>query len=303
MIKQQLISQSKYNVKCPYAMNPVGICVHNTANDASAQNEVTYMISNNNEVSFHIAIDDTEAIQAIPFNRNAWAAGDGGEGNGNRKYIHIEICYSKSGGDKFIAAEQRAAKEIAALLKQFGWTIANVKKHQDFSNKYCPHRTLDMGWQRFLNMILAELNPVSTQKEMYRIRKTWDDAKSQIGAYSNLDNAIAECKKYLGYSVYNSAGIEVFSNKPVESGEYITNEYAESGVFTCTVDSIYFRSNPKISNENPVQGQYFRGEKVVYDYVVITNKYVYISWIGVSGARRYMPVRDLVNKEVWGTFA
>ena len=157
MLIQSLISSSKYGVKCPYSMSPKGICVHNTANDASAKNEVSYMKSNNNEVSFHIAIDDVEAIQAIPFNRNAWAAGDGGSGNGNRNYIHIEICYSKSGGTRFTNAEKRAAKEIAALLKQFGWTIANVKKHQDFSGKYCPHRTLDLGWQRFLNMVSAEL--------------------------------------------------------------------------------------------------------------------------------------------------
>lgn len=155
---QRLISADKYNLKCPYSMTPKGICIHNTANDAPASNEVAYMQSNSNEVSFHIAIDDVEAIQGIPFNRNTWHAGDGGSGQGNRNYISIEICYSKSGGDRFIKAEQRAAKEVASLLKQYGWTISNVKKHQDFSNKYCPHRTLDMGWQRFLNMIQLGLN-------------------------------------------------------------------------------------------------------------------------------------------------
>ena len=164
MLIQSLIDSSKYGVKCPYSMSPKGICVHNTANDAPAKNEVSYMKSNNNEVSFHIAVDDVEAIQAIPFNRNAWAAGDGGSGNGNRNYIHVEICYSKSGGNRFTLAEQRAAKEIAALLKQFGWTIANVKKHQDFSGKYCPHRTLDLGWQRFLDMIQAQLNGASSNQ-------------------------------------------------------------------------------------------------------------------------------------------
>ena len=164
MLIQSLIDSSKYGVKCPYSMSPKGICVHNTANDAPAKNEISYMKSNNNEVSFHIAVDDVEAIQAIPFNRNAWAAGDGGSGNGNRNYIHVEICYSKSGGNRFTNAEKRAAKEIAALLKQFGWTIANVKKHQDFSGKYCPHRTLDLGWQRFLDMIQAQLNGASSNQ-------------------------------------------------------------------------------------------------------------------------------------------
>lgn len=210
MLIQKLISSDKYDIKCPYVMDPIGICIHNTANDASAANEIAYMQRNNNEVSFHIAIDDKEAIQGLPFNRNAWAAGDG-NGQGNRKYIHIEICYSKSGGHKFEAAEKRAAQEVAALLKQYGWDIDRVTKHQDFSGKYCPHRTLDMGWQRFLNMIQAELNGASQENgELYRVRKSWSDADSQLGAYSVLDNAKNACKN--GYSVFDSNGNCMFVN-------------------------------------------------------------------------------------------
>ena len=123
---QSLVPSSKYGIKCPYSMTPIGICVHNTYNDASAKSEISYMKSNNNEVSFHVAVDDIEAIQGIPFDRNAWAAGDGGSGQGNRKYIHFEICYSKSGGQRFVEAEKRAAKEIAILLKKFNWNISNV---------------------------------------------------------------------------------------------------------------------------------------------------------------------------------
>lgn len=160
-IRQKLVSSNKHNIKCPYGMNAKFIIVHNTANDASANNEISYMINNNNEVSFHIAVDDKEAVQGIPFNRNSWNAGDGGNGNGNRNGIAIEICYSKSGGDRFIKAEKNATKLIAQLLKERGWGIDKVKKHQDFSNKYCPHRTLDMGWQRFLNMIKVELDALN----------------------------------------------------------------------------------------------------------------------------------------------
>ena len=155
---QNLVSPSKYNTKCPYSMNAEFIVVHNTYNDASAKNEVAYMIRNNNAVSFHYAIDDKEIVQGVPENRNAWNAGDGGRGEGNRKGLSIEICYSKSGGQKFIDAEKLAAKFIASKLKEKKWGIDKVKKHQDFANKYCPHRTLDMGWQRFLNMIQAELD-------------------------------------------------------------------------------------------------------------------------------------------------
>jgi N-acetylmuramoyl-L-alanine amidase CwlA len=155
---QNLVPASKYNIKCPYPMTPEFIVVHNTANDASAANEVAYMIRNDNKVSFHYAIDDKEIVQGIPEVRNAWHAGDGANGQGNRKGIGIEICYSKSGGTRFIEAEKLAAKFIAFKLNEKGWGIDKVKKHQDFSGKYCPHRTLDMGWQRFLDMVKSELD-------------------------------------------------------------------------------------------------------------------------------------------------
>ena len=168
-IVKNLVSESKYSVKCPYAMTPEFVVVHNTANDASAQNEVKYMVSNNNQVSFHFAVDDKEIVQGLPLDRNAWACGDGANGKGNRKGIQIEICYSKSGGARFENAEKNAAKFIAQLLKERGWGVDKVKKHQDFSNKYCPHRTLDKGWASFVNMVkdyLNELNkPVQTTQQ------------------------------------------------------------------------------------------------------------------------------------------
>lgn len=155
---KNLVNKSKYSIKCPYSMNPTRIVVHNTANDAPAKNEIAYMIRNDNQVSFHYAVDDVEVVQGIPENRNAWHSGDGGNGKGNREGIAIEICYSKSGGDKFIKAEQNAVELIVDILKRYGWGIDKVTKHQDYNGKYCPHRTLDMGWQRFLDMIQSKLN-------------------------------------------------------------------------------------------------------------------------------------------------
>ena len=150
--------QNMYSVKCPHTMTPTRIVVHNTANDASARNEINYMLSNNKQVSFHFAVDDQEDVQGIPLDRNAWHAGDGANGTGNRQGIAVEICYSKSGGAKFEAAERNAAELIAQLLKERGWGIDKVTKHQDYSGKYCPHRTLDMGWQRFLDMVQGYLD-------------------------------------------------------------------------------------------------------------------------------------------------
>ena len=119
-IVKMLVPQSKYAIKCPYEMTPECIIIHNTANDASAMNEISYMIGNNNKVSFHCAIDDYRIVQGVPFNRNTWNATDGGNGYGNRKGISLEICYSKSGGERFDEAERLAAEYTAYLLKQYG---------------------------------------------------------------------------------------------------------------------------------------------------------------------------------------
>ena len=156
--KQNLVPSSKYSIKCPYTMKPEYITVHNTSNDASAANEVKYMISNNNQTSYHVAVDEKEVIQAIPFNRNAWHAGDGASGTGNRKSIGIEICRSTGDVATFKKCEENAAKYIATLLKQYGWTTAKVKRHKDWSGKNCPHKTMELGWDRFVKMIQAELD-------------------------------------------------------------------------------------------------------------------------------------------------
>ena len=156
--KQNMVSSSKYSIKCPYSMTPQYITIHNTSNNASAENEVKYMISNNNQTSYHVAVDDKYVIQAIPFNRNAWHAGDGASGTGNRKSIGIEICYSTGNIETFKKAEANCAKYVATLLKQYGWTTSRVKRHKDWSGKNCPHKTMELGWDRFVKMIQAELD-------------------------------------------------------------------------------------------------------------------------------------------------
>ena len=94
-------------------MIPTSITNHNTYNDASAKNEANNhnRAYNHNSTSFHIAIDDVEVVQLLPFNRNAYHAGDGSVVNGgNRTSIGIEICYSKSGGKRYETVEENAVK-------------------------------------------------------------------------------------------------------------------------------------------------------------------------------------------------
>ncbi|ELB8840147.1 N-acetylmuramoyl-L-alanine amidase family protein [Listeria monocytogenes] len=164
--RQNLVSSSKYNIKAPNAMKAKKITIHNTYNDASSQNETDYCKNNNNEVSFHVAVDDKEAIQVVPFNRNAWHCGDGANGFGNRNTIGVEICYSKSGGAKYIAAEKNTIKYVAGLCVQQDIIASKdtIKKHQDWSGKYCPHRILaEKRWPAVQQAIIDEYNRITSK--------------------------------------------------------------------------------------------------------------------------------------------
>lgn len=184
-IKQNLVSLIKYDIKCPYNMKPQYITFHNTDNSGSAKNEINYMINNNKQVSFHVAVDDIEAIQGIPFNHNAWHCGDGSRGNGNRKSIGVEICYSALGKNnpKLKKSEENAVKVCAQLLKQFNLGIDRLKPHKHWSGKNCPSVT---NHQEFINKVERELK-VMDQTEKH---------KNCILYKGEIDKAIATCMSF-----------------------------------------------------------------------------------------------------------
>ena len=206
---QRFIPQSKHKLKATYSMTPKYVTIHNTYNDASAANEVAYMTRNNNPTSYHVAIDDKEAIEAIPFNRNAWHAGDG-QADGNRKSIGIEICYSKSGGDRYKKAEENAVIYTAHLLKQYGWGMDRVKFHQDWSGKHCPHRILSEGRkQSFLKRIEDKLDELNNPTEPKPEKEVdWMSEKLPNTQKNDLKKAFAKAHKDGVFSVDHSSKVD-----------------------------------------------------------------------------------------------
>lgn len=89
-------------------------------------------------------------------------------------------------------------------------------------------------------------------------------------------------------------------NPPSGMDREITR-YKENGKCTITARSgIIFRDSPSTANGKK-QGTYSYGEYVYYDLVVLTEHYVWISWIGASsGTRRYMPIVDKRANQRWG---
>lgn len=174
-ITKALVDKTIYKYKCHYVMNPEFIVIHNagTNGNPSAQSLNKAMGSNKEQKSWHFSVDENGAYQGLPINRNGWHAGDGGDGDGNRKGIAIEICrdmyddgsntykLTKGISDKrFDKAKDNGALLAAIILNKYGWDISHVKKHQDFMDKYCPHHILNDGWDRFLELVQSHLDEI-----------------------------------------------------------------------------------------------------------------------------------------------
>ncbi|CAF1735005.1 N-acetylmuramoyl-L-alanine amidase [Bacillus subtilis] len=238
-VKKNLVSEAKYGLKCPNHMDAEYITIHNTANDASAANEISYMIGNTSSTSFHFAVDDKEVIQGLPLNRNAWHTGDGTNGTGNRKSIGVEICYSKSGGAKYKAAEKLAIKFVAQLLKERGWGIDRVRKHQDWNGKYCPHRILSEGrWNEVKAAIEAELKSLggkTSSSKTNTTKKTTTSSSKKKTSYA-LPSGIYKVKSPM------MKGASVTQIQKALAALYF---YPDKGAKNNGIDGVY---GPKTAN-------------------------------------------------------
>ena len=69
----------------------------------------------------------------------------------------------------------------------------------------------------------------------YRVRKTWENSKSQIGAFKQLDNAIEMCKNNSGYKVFDNNGTLVY---PAPNGKKVPY------MVTVKIDDLRIRKGP-----------------------------------------------------------
>lgn len=94
--------------------------------------------------------------------------------------------------------------------------------HRWFANKSCPGDWMYNRMGDLAKAVTERLSGVSgggsaptppTAKTLYRVRKSWPDAKSQIGAYSVLENAKKQADLNPGYEVYDENGKVVYGGK------------------------------------------------------------------------------------------
>lgn len=165
-VKKQLVSQDVIDKRSYGGGNPVtSVTVHQTGNPKKGANAQMHadLQSNLNprEASWQLQVDDKQAIQSFPDNIKCWAATDG-RGPGNTTSIHIEMCINSDGD--YLKTLENGAALVRQKLKEHKLGIGDVKRHFDWSNKFCPEQLMrgHMGvmWQDFLAMVEKDTKPV-----------------------------------------------------------------------------------------------------------------------------------------------
>lgn len=90
-----------------------------------------------------------------------------------------------------------------------------ITVHRWFANKSCPGNWLYARLDDLATKVTAVLGgetqtPTTDTSAWYRVRKSWADAKSQIGAYHNIDNAKKCVDSHSGYKVFDDAGKAIY---------------------------------------------------------------------------------------------
>jgi hypothetical protein len=190
------------------------------------------------------------SVQTLPWDYSPWGCASGWRGSCNNGWIQWEICEDGLGDKNYFEATYKESVELAAYLcKMYGLNpkgtvsvgngnIPVILCHKDSYNygMGSNHADIYHWWNKygktmddFRNDVAAIMNdtvtPTPTIKpnvttpttapsgQIYRIRKSWADSKSQKGAYRNLEFAKTECDKYIGYSVFDEAGVAVYTAK------------------------------------------------------------------------------------------
>ena len=146
-----------------YPMTAKSITVHETANKSNGADAMMHakFVQNgggSEGVSFHHCVDDHEAVRILPDTENAWHAGDGRDGTGNRTSIAIETCVNADGD--WNTTKQNLVKLLAQLCHDHGFPAdsAHIVQHNHWSGKDCPHQIRAEGsWDSIISQTAALL--------------------------------------------------------------------------------------------------------------------------------------------------
>lgn len=194
-----------------------------------------------------LADGSVATVQSMPWNYKPWGCGGGRNGSCNDGWIQFEICEDALNDKAYFEAVYKEACELTAYLCKMynlapkgtimfnGIKVPVILCHKDSANLGlgCDHIDVLHWLPKFGKSMEDVRNDVAalmkdsgdkTTDEIYRVRKSWADSKSQIGAYKVLDNAKkqADANKAAGYKVFDSKGIVVYEPQKAAAKKTVT---------------------------------------------------------------------------------
>lgn len=196
-----------------------------------------------------LADGSVTSVQTLPWNMRPWGCGGGSRGSCNSGWIQFEICEDNLKNKTYFDAIYKEACELTAYWCKLynlnplgtvnfgGQNVPVILCHADSHDLGLGSNHGDvLHWFKYYGKTMDDVRrdvaalmnetvskpvapstptPAPTTNEIYRIRKTWADSKSQVGAYRNLTNAKAACDKAgKAYSIFNSSGKKVYPVEP-----------------------------------------------------------------------------------------
>lgn len=250
----------------------VGYETERKLNVKISQYESEYLLANYKDVETKIGSNDS--LAAVVAEANAWGADlfeshhfNAGKGDGYEALVysqknvamgkiyekHVKAAGQNSRGVK-LRPDLYVLKytNMPAILNE-GAFVDNLKDIQDWNEDH-ELKKLGIAYAKAAAEVLKleekEKKPEATSSDkLYRIRKSWADAKNQKGAYKSLDNAKAACPE--GYTVYDWNGKAVYHKiAPDGLWDSETTERLQQ-IFGTTVDGVVSNQMEKYQYSNP----------------------------------------------------
>ena len=268
-VKQFLLpNHNDYKIDMPTAKRAktVAITIHNTeaivpavGTTMSEQYTRATYYGNMKDVRVHFYVDDVEAWNCMPLDMINWSCADGtaNPNSGNNTSIAIEVIGNSA------KAEDNAIRLASYLLSKYNLTVNDgLRTHTYWLNvkdgktgtidelnvmynsyKNCPIYIIP-HWRTFKDRVQKVFNELSrpstsgtyTTSTIYRIRKSWNDVASQIGAYTSLENAKANCRE--GYSVFDNNGNVVYTKTVTNTSTNTITENTNTKYIKITVQEV-----------------------------------------------------------------
>lgn len=285
--------------------NPITkIAIHHTAGVLTAAGIGSVFKSTSRQAScnYGIGVDNRVVLVVDECNR-AWTTSSAWCDN---RAVTIEVSNCQNGGNWLVS--DRVLNTLIDLVTDIckrngiknctytGGTDGVLQMHRWYAQTSCPGPYLGSKFTYITQEVNKRLRggkSTSTPNNLYRVRKSWGDSKSQKGAFKNLNSAVDLAKKHK-YKVFDSNGQQVYPTvKKANTSSSTSPKFIKYEKWTgVTLDVCNVRSAPNTRAE--IVAQYPVGKEINYDQVWEGDGYRWISYIGASsGKRRYVACRRL----------